>query len=96
MKLSMICYFMMFVSSMITLCMTRKHIMLSLLSLEYMVLSLFCVMTYFVNFKNDETMLLMIFLVFSVCEGAMGLCSLVTMIRSHSNDYLNSINLMMC
>uniref|UniRef100_UPI00315CE27E NADH dehydrogenase subunit 4L n=1 Tax=Phlaeoba angustidorsis TaxID=338029 RepID=UPI00315CE27E len=74
----------------------RKHLLMVLLSLEYIVLSLFMLIIIFlVNFGYDY-FFPVIFLVFSVCEGALGLSILVSMIRSHGNDFFNSFSLSLC
>nr|YP_009971834.1 NADH dehydrogenase subunit 4L [Epipedocera atra]QNH68721.1 NADH dehydrogenase subunit 4L [Epipedocera atra] len=66
----------------------RKHLLLMLLSLEFIVLSLYLLISLYVNSFNYEYFFLMIFLTMSVCEGALGLAILVTMIRSCGNDYV--------
>nr|YP_010999381.1 NADH dehydrogenase subunit 4L [Arma koreana]WPM93266.1 NADH dehydrogenase subunit 4L [Arma koreana] len=81
-------------SGVIVFCSTRKHLLLSLLSLEYMVLmvffSLFLVMY---NFGYELYFTLM-FLVFTVCEGALGLSILVSLVRNQGNDYLLSMSIL--
>nr|YP_011002211.1 NADH dehydrogenase subunit 4L [Cazira verrucosa]WPO01459.1 NADH dehydrogenase subunit 4L [Cazira verrucosa] len=81
-------------SGLIVFCSTRKHLLLSLLSLEYMALSTFLslfLVTY--NFSCELYFMLM-FLVFTVCEGALGLSILVTLVRNQGNDYLSSMSLL--
>nr|YP_009988369.1 NADH dehydrogenase subunit 4L [Anapodisma miramae]QNM39668.1 NADH dehydrogenase subunit 4L [Anapodisma miramae] len=74
----------------------RKHLLMVLLSLEYIVLSLFMlIVVYLIEFDYDY-FFLVVFLIFSVCEGALGLSILVSMIRSHGNDFLNSFSLSLC
>nr|YP_010022507.1 NADH dehydrogenase subunit 4L [Caryandoides hunanica]QON98917.1 NADH dehydrogenase subunit 4L [Caryandoides hunanica] len=74
----------------------RKHLLMVLLSLEYIVLSLFLLIIIFlINFDYDY-FFPVIFLVFSVCEGALGLSILVSMIRSHGNDFFSSFSLSLC
>nr|QOL00968.1 NADH dehydrogenase subunit 4L [Filchnerella sunanensis] len=74
----------------------RKHLLMVLLSLEYIVLSLFfLIIIYLFSFDYDY-FFPVIFLVFSVCEGALGLSILVSMIRSHGNDFFNSFSLSLC
>nr|AYN73152.1 NADH dehydrogenase subunit 4L [Marellia remipes] len=75
---------------------SRKHLLMVLLSLEYIVLSLFMFIVIFIINFNYDYFFPIIFLVFSVCEGALGLSILVSMIRSHGNDYFNSLNLCLC
>nr|YP_009750091.1 NADH dehydrogenase subunit 4L [Eudarcia gwangneungensis]QIJ46452.1 NADH dehydrogenase subunit 4L [Eudarcia gwangneungensis] len=69
-----------------------KHLMIVLLSLEFIVLSVFFLMLMMFSFIEYDLYFLMVFLVFSVCEGALGLSILVSMIRTHGNDYFQSFN----
>nr|YP_010371923.1 NADH dehydrogenase subunit 4L [Peleteria iavana]UOX27103.1 NADH dehydrogenase subunit 4L [Peleteria iavana] len=74
----------------------NKHLLSMLLSLEYIVLSLFLILFIYLNMMNYEFFFSMLFLVFSVCEGALGLSILVSMIRTHGNDYFQSFNILQC
>nr|YP_009732610.1 NADH dehydrogenase subunit 4L [Pyrausta despicata]QHS71329.1 NADH dehydrogenase subunit 4L [Pyrausta despicata] len=71
-----------------------KHLLIVLLSLEFIVLSIFFFMVILFSYINFDMYMLMVFLVFSVCEGALGLSILVSMIRTHGNDYFQSFNLL--
>nr|AWH61913.1 NADH dehydrogenase subunit 4L [Cicadella viridis] len=84
-------YMMIFIFSLISFIYIRNHILLCLLSLEFIVLSiLLCIMIFCLMY--DYSMYIYIyFMCFFVCEGVLGLAVLVSMIRSHGNDYLNSI-----
>nr|YP_010140048.1 NADH dehydrogenase subunit 4L [Balala fujiana]QQK57701.1 NADH dehydrogenase subunit 4L [Balala fujiana] len=73
-----------------SLILIRKHILLCLLSIEFMVISLMfifslCCYMFFCYY------LYVFFMSFCVCEGVLGLGILVSMIRFHGNDYLNSM-----
>ncbi|GLH11623.1 NADH-ubiquinone oxidoreductase chain 4, partial [Gryllus bimaculatus] len=57
----------------------RKHMLIILLSLEYML----------GEFQN-ELYFSIIYLVFAVCEGSVGLGILIPMVRSHGNDFFQS------
>nr|YP_009240869.1 NADH dehydrogenase subunit 4L [Pseudargyria interruptella]AJZ71899.1 NADH dehydrogenase subunit 4L [Pseudargyria interruptella] len=72
----------------------HKHLLIVLLSLEFMVLSVFLMMLMMLIYIEWDMYMLMVFLVFSVCEGALGLSILVSMIRTHGNDYFQSFNLL--
>nr|YP_063382.1 NADH dehydrogenase subunit 4L [Pteronarcys princeps]AAT76657.1 NADH dehydrogenase subunit 4L [Pteronarcys princeps] len=74
----------------------RKHLLLTLLSLEFIVLSLFLILFIYLNLLNYELFFSMVFLTFSVCEGALGLSILVSMIRTHGNDYFQSFSVLQC
>lgn len=72
----------------------RKHLLLMLLRIEFIVLCLyFNVFTYTIHIGN-EFFFSMIFLTFRVCEGALGLAVLVRIIRTHGNDYFQRFNLL--
>nr|QAX27894.1 NADH dehydrogenase subunit 4L [Chilo suppressalis] len=72
----------------------HKHLLVVLLSLEFIVLGIFLEMMMVFNYVNFDMYMLMVFLVFSVCEGALGLSILVSMIRTHSNDYFQSFSML--
>nr|YP_007627027.1 NADH dehydrogenase subunit 4L [Lentula callani]AGC22318.1 NADH dehydrogenase subunit 4L [Lentula callani] len=74
----------------------RKHLLMVLMSLEYMVLSLFIMIIIYLSGYGGDYYFPMIFLVFSVCEGALGLSILVSMIRCYGNDFFGSFGLVLC
>lgn len=74
----------------------RKHLLSMLLSLEFIVLSLFFLLLLFLINFNFELYFLMFFLVFRVCEGALGISILVSIIRTHGNDFFNSFSILQC
>nr|QTC08119.1 NADH dehydrogenase subunit 4L [Parachauliodes asahinai] len=75
---------------------SRKHLLLMLLSLEFIVVCLFSWIMLFLLIFNYEFYFSMVFLTFTVCEGALGLSILVSMIRTHGNDYFNSFSILKC
>nr|YP_010272338.1 NADH dehydrogenase subunit 4L [Scaphoideus maculatus]UKE80309.1 NADH dehydrogenase subunit 4L [Scaphoideus maculatus] len=83
----------MYIMSLFSLLMIRKHIFLCLLSLEFIVVSLLIMYMYYFLFFTSGFYLMVIMMVFFVCEGVLGLSVLVSMIRCFGNDYLNSMNL---
>nr|YP_010267103.1 NADH dehydrogenase subunit 4L [Arcte coerula]UIF93622.1 NADH dehydrogenase subunit 4L [Arcte coerula] len=72
----------------------HKHLLVVLLSLEFIVLSIYFFMLIFFSVIEYDMYMLMVFLVFSVCEGSLGLSILVSMIRTHGNDYFQSFNML--
>nr|ARO47915.1 NADH dehydrogenase subunit 4L [Osmylidae sp. EMHAU-20151229-16] len=86
----------MFVVGIMVYSMKRKHLLSMLLSLEFIVLSLFYMLYLYMLMFNYEFFFSMIFLTFSVCEGALGLSILVSMIRTHGNDYFQSFSILQC
>nr|UYA97222.1 NADH dehydrogenase subunit 4L [Megacopta cribraria]UYA97235.1 NADH dehydrogenase subunit 4L [Megacopta cribraria]UYA97248.1 NADH dehydrogenase subunit 4L [Megacopta cribraria]UYA97495.1 NADH dehydrogenase subunit 4L [Megacopta cribraria]UYA97508.1 NADH dehydrogenase subunit 4L [Megacopta cribraria] len=90
MNLSMVFMF----SGVLVFCLNHKHILLALLSLEFMVLSVYFILYMFLTFSGYELYYSMIFLVFSVCEGALGLSILVNFVRTSGNDYVSSVSML--
>nr|AJF94303.1 NADH dehydrogenase subunit 4L [Corizus sp. 'albomarginatus'] len=84
----------MFFSGVVAFSSVRKHLLLTLFSLEYLVLVLFLLLFIFLLFYGFEMYFILFFLVFTVCEGALGLGVLVNMIRSHGNDLLSSLSIL--
>nr|ALO70599.1 NADH deshydrogenase subunit 4L [Gyrohypnus fracticornis] len=87
---SMFMYFM----GMISFCLKRKHFLLMLLSLEFIILALFINLFIYLSMFSYEFYFSMIFISMSVCEGVLGLAILISMIRSHGNDYFQTLNLL--
>nr|ALO70268.1 NADH deshydrogenase subunit 4L [Aleochara sp. 2 EF-2015] len=87
---SMTMYFM----GLIVFSMKRKHLLLMLLSLEFIILSLYFNMFIYLSNFVFEYYFCMLFLTMSVCEGALGLSILVSMIRMFGNDYFQSFNML--
>lgn len=71
----------------------RKHLLSILLSLEFIVLVLFFLLFLYLNILSYENYFRIIFLTFRVCEGALGLSILVSIIRTHGNDYFQSFRI---
>nr|YP_009967233.1 NADH dehydrogenase subunit 4L [Diaphanes citrinus]QEO18995.1 NADH dehydrogenase subunit 4L [Diaphanes citrinus] len=71
-----------------------KHLLLMLLSLEFIILSLYFGIYLVFSLYLYEYNFMMIFLSMSVCEGVLGLSILVSMIRSFGNDYFHSFNVL--
>nr|QIV24649.1 NADH dehydrogenase subunit 4L [Brephilydia jejuna] len=84
--------FVMVFSGLIVFSSKRKHLLLMLLSLEFVVLSLYLNMFFYLSGCEYEYFFSMIYITMSVCEGALGLAVLVSMIRTHGNDYILSFS----
>nr|QXT45743.1 NADH dehydrogenase subunit 4L [Epeorus sp. LA03FY06]UUJ36897.1 NADH dehydrogenase subunit 4L [Epeorus sp. 04 ZXM-2022a] len=74
----------------------RKHLLATLLSLEFIVLGLYGLLFVYLMNLGCELYFTMVFLTFAVCEGALGLSILVSMIRTHGNDYFQSFSILQC
>nr|YP_009093673.1 NADH dehydrogenase subunit 4L [Ocypode ceratophthalmus]QPZ51179.1 NADH dehydrogenase subunit 4L [Ocypode ceratophthalmus]CEG06210.1 NADH dehydrogenase subunit 4L [Ocypode ceratophthalmus] len=74
----------------------HKHLLNSLLSLEFMMLGIFWLLGINMSMVGSEIYVCLFFLTLAVCEGALGLSLLVFIVRSHGNDYFKSFNLLEC
>nr|YP_010022229.1 NADH dehydrogenase subunit 4L [Fistulobalanus albicostatus]QOL12332.1 NADH dehydrogenase subunit 4L [Fistulobalanus albicostatus] len=74
----------------------RKHLMNMLISLEYIVLSVFLLLMLVTFITGLETYVSLIFLVASVCEGSLGVGMMVGMVRSHGSDYISGLGVLKC
>nr|AFI54795.1 NADH dehydrogenase subunit 4L [Urostylis sp. HL-2012] len=78
----------------IMFCMMHKHLLQTLLSLEFLVLILFLMMFFMMFNLGYDMYMLLLFLIFTVCEGALGLSLLVIMVRNKGNDYISSMSIL--
>nr|QUB07094.1 NADH dehydrogenase subunit 4L [Chlamisus sp. N29] len=83
---------MMFFSGLFSFLFICKHLLLMLLSLEFLVLSLYLGLYIFLGVIGYEYFFSLIFLTMSVCEGSLGLSLLVLMSRKSGNDYILSMD----
>nr|WRY72496.1 NADH dehydrogenase subunit 4L [Yangida basnetti] len=81
----------MFFMGVFCLILVRKHILLCLISLEFIVLSLLLIILMFCLQFDYSFYFYLVMMTFFVCEGVMGLSVIVYMIRCHGNDYLMSM-----
>nr|ANI87262.1 NADH dehydrogenase subunit 4L [Metopaulias depressus] len=74
----------------------HKHLLNSLLSLEFMMLGIFWLLSLQMLNVGSEIYFILFFLTLVVCEGALGLSLLVLIVRSHGSDYFKSFNMLEC
>nr|QWB85829.1 NADH dehydrogenase subunit 4L [Typodryas sp. N143] len=84
----------MMVSGLMVFVSKRKHLLLMLLSLEFIVLCNYMNLLLFLSMNHFEMFFSMIYLVMSVCEGVLGLSVLVSMIRTCGNDYILNFSIL--
>lgn len=84
----------MYFAGLISFCLKRKHLLLILLRLEFVILGLYFNIFIYLRYFNYEYFFSIIFLSIRVCEGALGLSILVSLVRTHGNDYFQSFNLL--
>nr|YP_004021614.1 NADH dehydrogenase subunit 4L [Entoria okinawaensis]BAJ24435.1 NADH dehydrogenase subunit 4L [Entoria okinawaensis] len=86
----------MFICGLLAFSFNYDHFLITLLSLEYIVLSLFLLMYMYMVVSLYDLYFLMFLLTFWVCEATLGLSLLVSLIRGFGNDYFSSFNLLQC
>nr|YP_009233459.1 NADH dehydrogenase subunit 4L [Engaewa subcoerulea]AMB27352.1 NADH dehydrogenase subunit 4L [Engaewa subcoerulea] len=74
----------------------HKHLLNVLLGLEFIMLSIFGIMSMGFVGVGLESYFVMFFLVVVACEGALGLSLLVSVVFSHGNDYFSSFGSLEC
>nr|YP_010580911.1 NADH dehydrogenase subunit 4L [Entemnotrochus rumphii]UZT27096.1 NADH dehydrogenase subunit 4L [Entemnotrochus rumphii] len=85
-----------FIFSVFTLCLQYKHLLGALLSLEAMTLSLFVGVFSVSSTCNVEGFMCLILITLGACEASLGLAVLVSLIRTHGNDYVFNFSLHKC
>nr|QXP43572.1 NADH dehydrogenase subunit 4L [Xenopsylla cheopis] len=96
MKFLLMLILMMMMIGFLKFCMNWMNLLLSLLILEYKILLLFLLLYLCMMMYEYENYFCNIYIVYTVCEGVLGLCILVSMIRTHGNDYFMSFNMLQC
>jgi len=89
-------FILIFIFSLIIFVSNRKHLLITLISLEFIVLVLYIFIFIFLNYINYDYYYRIVFLTFRVCEGSLGLSILVSLIRTHGNDYFQSYRILQC
>ena len=89
-------YILFYFTGLIIFCYKRKHLLMVLLRLEYIVLLIFIILSFFFCLIQFNLYISIIYLVFSVCEGALGLGILVSIVRFYGNDYFQSFVVLRC
>lgn len=74
----------------------NKHILNSLLRLEFIMLGVFWLMRTQLALVGSEVYFSLFFLTLAACEGALGLTILILVVRRHGNDVFSSFNLLEC
>nr|AXS65346.1 NADH dehydrogenase subunit 4L [Elateroidea sp. 10 KM-2017] len=83
----------MFFIGVLMFCFKCNHFLLMLLCLEFISLSLYFILWINLCLMGDYYFS-MLFISMVVCEGALGLSLLVSLIRSYGNDYFQSLSIL--
>ena len=74
----------------------RKHLLNTLLSLEYIILRIFWFMSIIIVNLGLESGFVLFFLTLAACEGALGLGLLVRVVRRHGRDKFSRFRVLQC
>lgn len=88
-----VCLFGIFVGVFV-FCLKCSHLLLILLSLEFIVLFLYFMLYIYICRIGSDFYFGILFLTITVCEGTLGLSILISIIRSFGNDYFQSFNIL--
>ena len=80
----------------LSFCLNGKHLLSLLLSLEAIIIGIFCLGVLCISYLEIEIYYSLIILTFAACEAAVGLSVLVNIIRSHGSSHVRSLNLIQC
>nr|YP_010610637.1 NADH dehydrogenase subunit 4L [Cirroctopus glacialis]WAP91392.1 NADH dehydrogenase subunit 4L [Cirroctopus glacialis] len=83
----------MYMSGLLIMLMQWKHVLNMMLGFEMMMLGMLLMFIFTWGLVSMEYFLIMVLVVFSVCEATLGLSLLVSMVRCHGNDYVKMLNL---
>nr|AHA52521.1 NADH dehydrogenase subunit 4L [Eumacrocentrus sp. QL-2013] len=86
--------FMFFLMSCFMFSFFYKHLLLTLISLEFMMINILFNMYMSFMMLKMNLIILSFFLTISVCESIIGLSLLVFLVRISGNDFMKSLNLM--
>nr|YP_010118113.1 NADH dehydrogenase subunit 4L [Sogatella kolophon]QPN54207.1 NADH dehydrogenase subunit 4L [Sogatella kolophon] len=86
-------FFLMMFLNLFCLILVRKHYLMSLISLEFIFITLFGLFYLYLNFFLFEFSLGLIYLILGVIESSLGLSLLVYLVRKINICYLSSFNL---
>nr|YP_010310799.1 NADH dehydrogenase subunit 4L [Periclimenes brevicarpalis]UMY76337.1 NADH dehydrogenase subunit 4L [Periclimenes brevicarpalis] len=74
----------------------RKHLLNVLLSLEFVMVSVYMVMVTVLSYNGLDLYFVLFFLSLAACEGALGLSLLVSIVRSCGSDKFSSFSVLEC
>lgn len=80
----------------VSLLLERGHLLMVLILLEAIILGLFSYLVFRVFRTVSNLYLCLAFIRFVACEAAVGLSLLVSLIRTHGNDFVSSLTVYEC
>lgn len=89
-------FFFIFFLGLIVFVSNRKHLLVTLIRLEFIILLIYIYIYIYLIITIFDSYFRIVFLRMRVCEGVLGLSILVSLIRTHGNDYFQSYNILQC
>nr|YP_009406975.1 NADH dehydrogenase subunit 4L [Stygiocaris lancifera]ASA39511.1 NADH dehydrogenase subunit 4L [Stygiocaris lancifera] len=86
----------MFMCGVVSFVGARKHLLSTLLSLEFMMLGIFWLMSVVIVGLGSDMYFILFFLTLAACEGALGLALLVSVVRTHGSDNFSNFSVLQC
>nr|QGA74534.1 NADH dehydrogenase subunit 4L [Encyrtus rhodococcusiae]QGA74549.1 NADH dehydrogenase subunit 4L [Encyrtus rhodococcusiae]QGA74561.1 NADH dehydrogenase subunit 4L [Encyrtus rhodococcusiae] len=87
-------YMILFINFLVVFLAFYYNIMLTLMSLEFLMLTLLMILNFIIMFYGN-LFIMMYYLIFVVCESVLGLSLLIILIRSKGNDNMKNLNLIL-
>nr|YP_009027751.1 NADH dehydrogenase subunit 4L [Bemisia afer]AHC02244.1 NADH dehydrogenase subunit 4L [Bemisia afer] len=75
---------------MVVYSMMKTHVMNNLITIEFMVVTVIVGLFMVIKVMNFENHLVLYFIVLMITESIVGLSMMISMIRTHGNDFLKS------
>lgn len=91
-----LCAFLGVLIAILTVCFQYKHLLRLLLALEAITLSLFLLFLAKLRITRAERYVSLGLITLGACEASLSLAVLVSLIRTHGNDYVRSFNTYKC
>uniref|UniRef100_A0AAU8G9A3 NADH dehydrogenase subunit 4l n=1 Tax=Colposcenia ignota TaxID=3230277 RepID=A0AAU8G9A3_9HEMI len=79
-----------------TFFMNQSHLLIMLLSLEFLVMVILLMLSFLLGIFGFDYLLMIYFMVILVCEAVLGLILLTMVVRCHGSDYIKSVILSLC
>lgn len=76
--------------------MERGHLLMVLLLLEGVILGFFSFLLFRLGYRMSNFYLCLVLISFGACEASVGLSLLVSLIRSHGNDFVSTLTIYEC
>nr|YP_009944728.1 NADH dehydrogenase subunit 4L [Encyrtus rhodococcusiae]QGA74523.1 NADH dehydrogenase subunit 4L [Encyrtus rhodococcusiae] len=87
-------YMILFINFLVVFLAFYYNIMLTLMSLEFLMLTLLMILNFIIMFYGN-LFIMMYYLIFVVWESVLGLSLLIILIRSKGNDNMKNLNLIL-